>query len=136
MNTRLDDPTTTDPVMRGILIVTLAITTLGMLALIRVAVGGGIDHETARVDNQAGLAVQVDAIDASGDRVGLDEAGPKSLTTFQEIPNIGSRWTLVATYGSQEVDRHTLTRAQLAARNGTITIPASATSALERAGHR
>jgi hypothetical protein len=137
MNMRLDDPTATaDPVVRGILIVTIAITIIGMLALIRAAIGGGVDHLTVRVDNQAGLAVQVDAVDASGDTVGLGEAGRKSLTTFQEIPDIGSRWTLVATYGGQEVHRQTLARAELAARNWTVTIPTSATSALERAGLR
>jgi hypothetical protein len=137
MNMRLDDPTATaDPVVRGILIVTIAITIIGMLALIRAAIGGGVDHLTVRVDNQAGLAVQVDAVDASGDTVGLGEAGRKSLTTFQEIPDIGSRWTLVATYGGQQVHRQTLARAELAARNWTVTIPTSATSALERAGLR
>jgi hypothetical protein len=135
MNMRLDDPTTTaDPVVQGILIVTMAITALGMLALIRAAIGGGVDHVTVRVDNQAGLAIQVDAVDGSGDTIGLGEAGRKSLTTFQEIPDIGPRWTLVATYGGQQVHRQTLARAELAARNWTVTIPASATSALERAG--
>jgi hypothetical protein len=77
MNTRLDDPTTTnDPVLRAILVVTAAITIVGVLALIRAAVGDGVDHVTVRVDNQAGLAVRVDALDASGDRVGLGEAKP------------------------------------------------------------
>jgi hypothetical protein len=136
MTTRLDDATTTaDPVVRGIVIVTMAITIVGVLALIRAAVGGsGVDHVTVRIDNQAGLAVQVDTLDASGDRVGLGEAEPRTLTTFQEIPDIGSRWTLVATYGGQEVHRQTLARTALAAGNWTVTIPAGATSALERAG--
>ena len=138
MTTRLDDATTTtDPVVRGIVIVTMAITIVGVLALIRAAVGGsGVDHVTVRIDNQAGLAVQVDALDASGDRVGLGEAAPRTLTTFQEIPDIGSRWTLVATYGGQQVHRQTLARTALAAGNWTVTIPAGATSALERAGFR
>jgi len=137
MNTRLDDPsTTTEPIVRGILIVTITITIVGVLALVRAGVGGGVDHVTVRVDNQAGLAVQVDAVDASGDTVGLGGAERKSLTTFQEVPDIGPRWTLVATYGGQQVHRQTLARAELAARNWTVTIPASATSALERAGLR
>jgi hypothetical protein len=90
MTTRLDESTTTtDPVVRGIVVVTLAITILGTLALIRAAVGVGVDHVTVRVDNQAGLAVQVDTLDASGDRVGLGEAEAETLTTFQEIPDIG-----------------------------------------------
>jgi hypothetical protein len=137
MTTRLDDATTTaDPVVRGIVVVTMAIAIVGMLALIRAAVGGCVDHMSVRIDNQAGLAVQVDALDASGDRVGLGEAEPRTLTTFQEIPDIGSRWTLVATYGGQQVHRQTLARTALAAGNWTVTIPAGATSALERAGFR
>jgi hypothetical protein len=117
--------------------VTLAITLVGMLALIRAAVGGGgVDHVTVRINNQAGLAVQIDALDASGDRVGLGQAEPRTLTTFQEIPDVGSRWTLVASYGGQEVHRATLARSALAAGNWTVTIPASATSPLERAGFR
>jgi hypothetical protein len=137
MNTRLDDPTTTaDPAVRGILIVTAVITIVGVLALIRAAVGGSVDHVTVRIDNQAGLAVQVDAPDASGDQVGLGEAEPRTLTTFQEIPDIGARWTLVATYGGQEVHRATLARTALAAGNWTVTIPAGATAPLERAGFR
>jgi catechol 2,3-dioxygenase-like lactoylglutathione lyase family enzyme len=136
MNTRLDDPTTTgDPVMQGILIVTAVVTIIGLLALLRAAVGSsGVDHVTVRIDNQAGLAVQVDALDAAGDRVGLGEADPTTLTTFHEIPDIGARWTLVAAYGGQEVHRATLARSELAAGNWTVTIPAGATSALERAG--
>jgi hypothetical protein len=49
--------------------------------LIRAAVGDGVDHVTLRIDNRAGLAVQVDALDASGDRVGLGEAEAETLTT-------------------------------------------------------
>jgi hypothetical protein len=105
MNTRLDDPTTTaDPMVRGFLIVSAVITNVGVLAPIRAAVGGGVDQVTVRVDNQAG----------SDDRVGLGEADPGTLTTFEE-PDIGSRWTLVASYGGQEVHRETLSRTALAA---------------------
>jgi hypothetical protein len=56
------------------------------------------------------------------------------LTTFEEIPDIGSRWTLVAAYGGQEVHRETLAKTTLAAANWTIVIPAGATRPLERAG--
>ena len=137
MNPRLGDQTTTvDPMVRGIVTVTAVITILGVLALIRAAVGGGVDHVTVRVDNQAGLALQIDVLDASGDRVGLGEAKPETLTTFQEIPDVGARWTLVATYGSQEVHRESLPRTTLAAGNWRIVIPADATRPLERAGFR
>jgi hypothetical protein len=135
MNTRLDDPmTTADPMMQGILIVTAVIAIVGVLALIHAAVGGSVDHVTVRIDNQAGLAVQVDLLDASGDRVGLGETEPKTVTTFQEIPDIGARWTLVATYSGQEVHRETLARTALTAGNWTVTIPAGATAPLEREG--
>jgi hypothetical protein len=138
MNTRLDDPTTTgDLAVRGILIVTAVVTIMGLLALIRAAVGGGgVDHVSVRIDYQTGLAVQVDVLDASGDRVGLGEAEPKTLTIFREVPDLGARWTLVAAYGGQEVHRITLARSELADGNWTVTIPASATSALERAGYQ
>ena len=135
-STRLDDPTATaDPVVRGVLIVTMAITIVGVLALVRAAVGGGgVDHVTVRVDNRAGLDVQVDALDASGDRVGLGVAEARTLKTFQEVPDLGSRWTLVAAKGGREVHRQTLSRAELAAANWTVTIPAGATVELERQG--
>ena len=135
MTARVDETTSqADPVVRGIAVVTVAITIVGMLALVRAAVGGRVDHVTVRVDNRAGLAVQVDALDASGDRVGLGQADARTLTGFQEIPDIGARWTLVAAYGGREIYRETLTRTALAAGNWTVTIPASATSTLERAG--
>jgi hypothetical protein len=134
MTTRLDDPTaTSDPVVRGIVVVTMVITVVGVLSLIRAA-GDSVGHVTVRVDNRAGLPVQVNALDASGDRVGLGEAKARTLATFHEIPDIGARWTLVATYGGQEVHRETLARAALADRNWTVTIPASATRPLEEAG--
>ncbi len=134
MTTRLADPTTTDPVVRGILIVTMAVMVVGVLALVRAAAGGRVHHVTVRVDNQAGLAVQVDALDAAGDRVGLGEAKSGTLATFQEIPDIGASWTIVAAYGGQEVYREDLARTELADRNRTITIPPDANDALEQAG--
>ena len=78
MSTRLNDPTTTDgPMIKVIVIVTAVITIIGVVALIRAAVGdGGVDHVTVRVDNQAGLAVRVDALNTSGDRVGLARPSP------------------------------------------------------------
>jgi catechol 2,3-dioxygenase-like lactoylglutathione lyase family enzyme len=136
MTTRLSDPTTADPAVRGILIVTMAITILGVLALVRAAAGDRVHHVTVRVDNQAGLAVQVDALDAAGDRVGLGEAESRTLRTFEEIPDIGAQWTFVAAYGGREVYREDLAKTELADRNWTITIPPDATDALEQAGFR
>ena len=137
MPTRLDRATATaDPVVLAVLAVTAVITVTGILALVRAAVGGGVDHVTVRIDNQAGLAVQVDALDPSGDRVGLGEAAPTTLTTFSQVPDVGAQWTLVAAYGGREVHRASLTRSDLAAGNWTVTIPAGATTTLERAGFR
>ena len=85
MTTRLSDRTTTDPVVRGIFVVAMAVTVVGVLALVRAATSGRVHHVTVRVDNRAGLAVQVDALDAVGDRVGLGEAKSRTLRTFEEV---------------------------------------------------
>jgi len=74
--------------------------------VVRATVGGRVDHVTVRV------------------------------TTFQEVPDIGPRWTFVATYGGRQVHRVALTRAELAARGWTVAIPATATTELEGAGFR
>ena len=136
MNARLEETTSqADPVVQGIVVVTVAITIVGMLALVRAAVGGRVDHVPAvRVQNQAALPLQVDALDPTGARVGLGLAKAGTLSTFHEIPDIGPTWTLVATYGGKEVHQETMARTALAARDWTLTIPADATAALERAG--
>jgi hypothetical protein len=137
MNARLDNPLTeADPLLRGVLITSVAITAIGMLLLVRATFGGGVDHVTVRVDNQAALVLQVDTIDAAGTAVGLGSAAPKTLTTFQEVPDIGSRWTFVATYGGRQVHRVAMTKAELAARGWTVSIPAMGTNELEGAGFR
>ena len=137
MNARLDNPLTeADPLLRGLLITTLAIAAIGILLLVRASVGGGVDHVTLRVDNQAALVLQVDTIDASGARVGLGSAAATTLTTFQEIPDIGPRWTVIASYGGRQVHRVTMTKAELAARGWMVSIPATATTQLEGAGFR
>jgi hypothetical protein len=136
MTTRLDHPTTTaDPVVRAILALTLAITLVGVAALVRAATGDRVHHVPAvRVQNQAGLPLQVDALDPTGARIGLGVAKAGTLSTFHEVVDVGPTWTLVATYGGEEVHRETVARTALAARAWTLTIPADATTALERAG--
>jgi hypothetical protein len=137
MNARLDDHLTgTDPLLRGVLIASVAIVAIGMLLLVRAAVSGGVDHVTVRVDNRSALALQVDTVDGEGAGGGLGSATPRTRTTFQEIPDIGRRWTFVATYGGQQVHQVTVTRAELAARGWTVSIPATATTELEEAGFR
>jgi hypothetical protein len=136
MTTRLDHATTTaDPVVRAILALTLAITLVGVAALVRAATGDRVHHVPAvRVQNRAGLPVQVDALDPTGARIGLGVAKAGTLSTFHEVADVGPAWTLVATYGGGEVHRETVARSTLAARAWTLTIPADATTALERAG--
>ena len=136
MITRLDQPTTTaDPVVRAILALTLAITLAGVAALIRAATADRVHHIPAvRVQNQAALPLQVDALDPTGGRVGLGLAKAGTLSTFHEVLDVGPTWTLVATYGGEEVHREAVARSTLAARAWTVTIPADVTAALERAG--
>jgi catechol 2,3-dioxygenase-like lactoylglutathione lyase family enzyme len=134
MTTRLDDPTTTDPVVRGILTVTMVLIVVGVLALVRATMGSSAHHVTVRVDNQTGLSVQVEALDPAGARVGLGEAEPTAVRTFHDVPDLGARWTFVAFYGGREVHRETVARAELAGRDWTVTIPADVTDALEQAG--
>ena len=137
MNARLDDPLTgTDPLLRGVLIASVAIVAIGTLLLVRASVGGGVDHVTVRVDNQSALPLQVDTVDAAGAAVGLGSAAPRTRTTFQEVPDIGRRWTFVASYGGRQVHRVAMTRDELAARGWTVSIPATATTELEEAGFR
>ena len=73
MTTRLYDPTTTGPVVRGILVVTMAVIVIGFLALVRATMGAKTHHVTVQVDNQTGLAVQIDALDHASDA--LEQAG-------------------------------------------------------------
>ena len=134
MTTRLYDPTTTDPIVRGILIVTMAAIVVGALALVRATVGAKSHHVTVRVDNQTGLAVQIDALDHWSARVGLGEADPRTLRTFHEVPDIGAHWIFVAAFDGREVYREILARTELADRDWTITIPTGASDALEQAG--
>ena len=128
MTTRLYDPTTTGPVVRGILIV------IGLLALVRATMGAKTRHVTVRVDNQTGLAVQIDGLDHASARVGLGEAEPRTLRTFHEVPDIGAHWIFVAAFDGREVYREILARTELADRDWTITIPTGASDALEQAG--
>jgi hypothetical protein len=136
MNVRIEQPGTgTDRPVQVLLAITVAVAAIGALSLVRAAlvdrVGG---YRTVRVDNQAGLPLQVDAVDATGATMGLGEAGPRSTTTFQEVADLGRAWTFVASYGGREVARQTLTGRELAARGWTVQIPGRATADLEAAG--
>jgi hypothetical protein len=136
MNVRIERPGTgTDRPLQVLLAVTVAVAAIGALSLVRATLGDRVGgYRTVRVDNQAGLRVQVDAVDAGGGTMGLGEAAPRSTTTFQEVADLGRQWTFVASYGGREVARQTLTGRELAARGWTVQVPARATTDLEAAG--
>ena len=116
-------------------VITVAVTAVAVLFLARAALGDRVGgYRTVRVDNQAGLPLQVDAVDATGGTMGLGEARPRSTTAFQEVADLGRVWTFVASYGGREVARQTLTGRELAARGWTVQIPGRATAGLEAAG--
>jgi hypothetical protein len=122
--------------LRAVVAVTAVVTAVGMLWLVQVAVGAGVAHRTVRVDNQAGLPLQLDALDAGGGRLGLGEAKPRTTSSFQEVADPGGAWTFVASYGGQEVWRQDMTGRELTDRDGTVQVPAAATAGLERQGYR
>lgn len=138
MNVRIERPGTgTDRPVQVLLVVTVAVAAIGALSLVRATFGDRVGgYRTVRVDNQAGLRLQVDAVDAGGGSMGLGEAAPRSTTTFQEVADLGRAWTFVASYGGREVARQTLTGRELAARGWAVQIPGRATADLEAAGFR
>jgi len=137
MNLRVEQPgTRVDRVAQALAVLSVAMTALALLLVVRDAVTGGVDHVTVRVDNQAGLGLSVDAVDAAGDAQGLAPVRARALTTVDEVVDQGRSWTFVAAYGGREVFRQTLTRVELAGQGWTVRIPATATTDLERAGYR
>ena len=137
MSLRLGRPSIeADPAVSAIVVVTCMLTAVGVLLLIWAQFDGSPRHVIVRVDNQTGIPLQIDAEDGGGSTVGLGEAGPRRLTLFMEVADIGQRWSFVAAYGGREVYREQLLRAELVADGWTVRIPASATAALERAGFR
>ena len=137
MIVRIERPgTDTDRAVQVLAVITVAITAIAVAFLVRGALARQPGHRTVRVDNQTRLALQVDVVDETGGTMGVGEAGPRSLTAFQEVAEPSGAWTLVASYGGQEVARQTLSRADLAARGWTVEVGAPATADLERAGFR
>jgi hypothetical protein len=128
--------TEVDRPLLALVAVTAVLTAVGMLWLVRAAVGEGVAYRTIRVDNQAALPVQVDVVDGGGGRMGLGEAGPRAASTFREVADPGRSWTFVASYGGREVARLTLDGRELAGRGWTVQVPAAATAELERQGYR
>jgi hypothetical protein len=137
MNVRLEDPDIgTGRAVRILAAAAVIVAAVGLLVLVRATVGGVPDHRTVHLDNQTGLQLRVDVLDASGTLVALGTAQPRSATTITEAVDVGQHWTFVATYGGRDVYRGTLARNELAVRGWTLRIPASATAELEQAGYR
>jgi hypothetical protein len=135
MSVRIERPGTgTDRPVQVLAAAAVAVAAIGVLLLARATLGDQVGHRTVRVDNQAGLSLQVDAVDADGGTMGLGEAGPRSTTSFQEVADLGRAWTFVASYGGREVARQELTGRELAARGWTVRLPGQATADLEAAG--
>ena len=86
-------------------------TALGALVLVQAAIGGRPDYRTVRVDNQAGLPVEVEVAGAGGGRLALGLAGAEQVREA-----VGGR--------------------SLAGRVWTFQIPDDATMELERQGYQ
>jgi hypothetical protein len=128
--------TGTDRPLLVIVLLALALTVAGALWLASAAVGGRPTYRTVRVDNQAGLPLQVDAAGPDGGRLGLGLARARSVTTFHEVVDLGGRWTFVVSYGGQEVWRQDVDARELAGGGWTVRVPDDVTLALERQGYR
>jgi hypothetical protein len=125
-----------DRPVAAVAMVAVALAAAGALWLVLVSVGGRPDYRTVRVDNRAGLTLQVDAVDGDGGMLGLGLAGPEETTTFHELPDLGRTWTFVFSYGGQELLRQQVAGRELAARGWTVQVPDEVTMELERLGYR
>ena len=120
----------------AVAVAAVVVAAVGALWLVLASVGGRPDYRTVRVDNQAGLAIQVDAVDADGGTLGLGLAGPKTVTTFHELPDLGRTWTFVFSYGGRELLRQPVGGRELADRGWSVQVPGEVTMKLERQGYR
>jgi hypothetical protein len=109
---------------------------LGAVWLAQAALGGRPTYRTVRVDNQAALPLQVDAVAADGARLGLGQAEPRATTTFHEVVDLGATWTFVFSYGGRELQRQSLPGRELAGRGWAVQVPETVTAELERQGYR
>jgi hypothetical protein len=130
------DGTEVDRPVLAMAVLAVVVTAVGALWLASSAVGGRPSYRTVRVDNGAGLALQVDVVAQDGGRLGLGLADPQAVTTFGEVIDLGGSWTFVVSYGGQEVWRQGFGRRELAGRGWTVQVPAEVTLALERQGYR
>jgi hypothetical protein len=130
------DGTEVDRPVLALAALAVVVTAVGALWLASSAVGGRPGYRTVRVDNRAGLALQVDAAGPDGGRLGLGLVDPQEVTTFREVVDLGGSWTIVVSYGGQEVWRQGFDGRELAGRGWTVQVPDDVTLALERQGYR
>ena len=128
--------TEVDRPVLAVAVLAVVITAVGALWLASSAVGGRPGYRTVRVDNRAGLALQVDAAGPDGGRLGLGLVDAQEVTTFKEVLDLGRSWTIVVSYGGQEVWRQVFDGRELARRGWTVQVPDDVTLALERQGYR
>jgi hypothetical protein len=126
----------TDRPVLTVAVLAVVVTAVGALWLASSAVGGRPGHRTVRIDNQAGLALQVDAAGPDGGRLGLGLARPQATTTFHEVADRGGNWTFMFSYGGREVFRQPIGARDLAGRGWTVQVPGEVTMELERQGYR
>jgi hypothetical protein len=137
MSTRIMRPRAeVDRPVLAVVVLTAVLTAAGLLWLVPAGMGERLSYRTVRVDSRAAVPLQLDAVDAGGDRLGLGEAGPRATTTFDEVVDPGGPWTLVAGYGGREVWRQAVTGPGPPGADLTVQIPAEATADLERQGFR
>ena len=120
----------------AVAVAAVVIAAVGALWLVLASLGGRPDYRTVRVDNQAGLALQVDAVGADGGVLGLGLAGPGATTTFHELPDLGRTWTFVFSYGGKELLRQPVGGRELAGNAWTVQVPGEVTMELELQGYR
>jgi hypothetical protein len=130
------DRTDVDRPVLAMAVLAVAVTAVGALWLASSAVGGRPSYQTVRVDNRAGLALQVDAAGPDGGWLGLGLADAEEVTTFKEVVDLGRSWTFVASYGGREVWRQGFDSRDLAGRGWRVEVPEDVTVELERQGYR
>ena len=126
----------TDRPVLVLAVAAVVVAALGAVWLVQAALGGRPSYRMVRVDNRTALPLEVDAAGADGGRLGLGVAKPRTTTAFAEVVDLGDSWTLVVSYGGQEVLRQTVSRQELAGRGWTVQVPEAAGAELVRQGYR
>jgi hypothetical protein len=128
--------TGTDRAVLAVAALAVVVTAAGALWLALAAASGRPDYRTIKVDNRAGLPLQVDAVAPDGGRLGLGVAEEGAVTTFHELPDLGRTWRFTFSYGGRELAAATVAGRDLAGRGWAVQIPGTVTMELERQGYR